>query len=179
MIGANAITVSTLQETEYFAAAGYTDILYAVSIVAARMDQVLALNARDVNVQVLLDSPETAVAVAQAAAAKDEVIEAWIEVDVDGHRAGLEPDDPQLVEIGQYLQDTPSTRLAGVLTHAGGAYQCRTLQKLEQHAEQDVRVQGVGQALQLVAAVLHRYRRDNRPQLAGGKVTDHQLTDIG
>ena len=140
MIGADTITVSTLQEAEYFAAAGYTDILYAVSIVPAKMDQVLALNARDVNLQVLLDMPQTAREVAQAAAEKGEVIEVWIEVDVDGHRAGLEPDDSQLVEIGRFLQQAPFTRLAGVLTHAGESYECRTPQELEQHAEQERRL---------------------------------------
>ena len=137
LIGADAITVSTLREAEYFAAAGYTDILYAVSIVPGKMDQVLALNLRGANVQVLLDMPRTAMEVAEAAAAKDEVVEAWIEIDVDGHRAGLEPDDPQVMEIGRFLQQSPHTRLAGVLTHAGGAYDCSSLPELEQHAEQE------------------------------------------
>lgn len=140
LIGAEAITVSTLQEAEYFAAAGYTDILYAVSIIPSRMGQVLALNERGANVQVLLDMPQTARAVAEAAAARGEVVEVWIEIDVDGHRAGLDPDDPQLIEIGRFLQETASTRLAGVLTHAGESYQCRTPQELEQHAERERRL---------------------------------------
>lgn len=140
LIGAPAITVSTLQEAGYFVEAGYTDILYAVSIVPDRMGQVLALNARGANVQVLLDMPQTAREVAQAAAAHGETVDVWIEIDVDGHRAGLEPDDPQLIEIGRYLQESPSTRLAGVLTHAGESYYCRTLQELEQHAELERRL---------------------------------------
>lgn len=140
LIGAPAITVSTLQEAGYFVEAGYTDILYAVSIVPDRMGQVLALNARGANVQVLLDMPQIAREVAQAAAAHGETVDVWIEIDVDGHRAGLEPDDPQLIEIGRYLQESPSTRLAGVLTHAGESYLCRTLQELEQHAELERRL---------------------------------------
>lgn len=140
LIGAQAITVSTLQEAEYFAAEGYTDILYAVSIVPAKMDRVLALNARGANVQVLLDVPQTAREVAQAAADSGETVEAWIEIDVDGHRAGVEPDDPLLIEIGRYLQQAPSVRLAGVLTHAGESYECRSFKELEQHAELERRL---------------------------------------
>lgn len=134
-----AITVSTLQEAEYFAAAGFADILYAVSIVPQRMDRVLALHARGAHVQVVLDAPQTAHSVAAAAEAAGRTIDAWIEIDVDGHRAGLEPDEPLVVELGRFLQDTPGIRLAGVLTHAGGAYDCRTAAALERHAEQERR----------------------------------------
>ncbi|MEJ2383700.1 MAG: alanine racemase [Xanthomonadales bacterium] len=134
-----AITVSTLREAEYFAAGGFRDILYAVSIVPQRMARVLALHARGVNLQVLLDAPETAVAVAALAAAAGRTVDAWIEIDVDGHRAGLEADDPALIALGRVVTEAPGLRLAGVLTHAGGAYGCRTTGELVRHAEQERR----------------------------------------
>ena len=135
-----AITVSTLREAEYFAAAGFTDILYAVSIVPQRMPRLLTLHRRGANVQVLLDAPETAREVAAAAAAAGRTVDAWIEIDSDGHRAGLEAQDPLLVRLARLLRDTPGIRLAGVLTHAGGAYGCRSAQELELHAEQERRL---------------------------------------
>jgi D-serine deaminase-like pyridoxal phosphate-dependent protein len=137
--GQPAITVSTLREAEYFAAAGFDDILYAVSIVPRRMERVLGLHARGVNVQVLLDSPATAREVAAIAAAAGRTIGTWIEIDVDGHRAGLEPDDPAVVDLGRVVQDAPGLDLAGVLTHAGGAYDCESEIGLERHAEQERR----------------------------------------
>jgi D-serine deaminase-like pyridoxal phosphate-dependent protein len=137
--GDPAITVSTLQEAEHFAAAGFTDILYAVSIVPQRMARVLALNERGANVQVLLDVPETARAVAAIAAGAGRAVDAWIEIDVDGGRAGLEPDDPAVVAIGRFLQAADGVRLAGVLTHAGMSYDCRSAAELERHAEQERR----------------------------------------
>jgi len=137
--GHPAITVSTLREAEYFAAAGFSDILYAVSIVPQRMDRLLALNARGANVQVLLDAVATARAVGAVATATGQVVDAWIEIDVDGHRAGLQPDDPVLVDVARAVHETPGTRLAGVLTHAGGAYDCRSADALESHAEQERR----------------------------------------
>ena len=61
----------------------------------------------------------------------------WIEIDVDGHRAGLEPDDPAVVDLGRVVRDAPGLDLAGVLTHAGGAYGCESALGLERHAEQE------------------------------------------
>lgn len=138
--GDEAITVSTLREAEWFAAAGFADILYAVSIVPQRMARVLALNERGANVQVLLDLPETAREVAAIAAAAGRTVEAWIEIDSDGLRAGLEPDDPRVVEIGRFMQSTEGIRLAGVMTHAGGSYDCRSASEIERHAEQERRL---------------------------------------
>ena len=60
-------------------------------------------------------------------------IEALIEIDSDGHRAGVAPDDPLLIEIGRRLG--PS--LAGVMTHAGASYDCRTRDEFEAMAEQE------------------------------------------
>jgi D-serine deaminase-like pyridoxal phosphate-dependent protein len=137
--GHRAITVSTLREAEYFAAAGFNDILYAVSIVPQRMERLLALKAGGAKIQVLLDAVETARAVAASATAAGQVVDAWIEIDVDGHRAGLQPDDPVLVDVARVVHETPGVRLAGVLTHAGGAYDCRSTSALESHAEQERR----------------------------------------
>ena len=134
-----AITVSTLREAEYFAAAGFSDILYAVSIAPQRMARVLGLLARGANVQVLLDAPGTAHEVGAMAAAAGRTVDAWIEIDVDGHRAGLEADDPAVIELGRALQETKGIRLAGVMTHAGGSYACHSVIELERHAEQERR----------------------------------------
>lgn len=137
--GRSRVTVSTLLEAAYFADAGFSDILYAVSIVPAKLPQVASLNARGAGVQVILDNPSTARGLQDAAAELDTTFDAWIEIDVDGHRAGLEPDDPAVVEIGRILRDSPRTRLAGVMTHAGESYNCRTPEALERHAEQERR----------------------------------------
>src|SRR3569833_2258929 len=52
--GPGPITVSTLAEAEYFADAGYTDILYAVGIDPHKLDRVVALRRRGVDLVVLL-----------------------------------------------------------------------------------------------------------------------------
>lgn len=137
--GRSRITVSTLLEAEYFADAGFSDILYAVGIVPSKLPQVAALSARGARVQVILDSPQAAKALQDKAMELNTRFEAWIEIDVDGHRAGLEPGDPQVVEVAQLLRRSERTALVGVMTHAGGSYDCRNVAQLEIHAEQERR----------------------------------------
>jgi D-serine deaminase-like pyridoxal phosphate-dependent protein len=72
--------------------------------------------------------------VAEKAAALGAQFEVWIEIDVDGHRAGLEPDDPLLVDTGRLVGESKVLNLKGVMTHAGESYACRSAAELEQHA---------------------------------------------
>ena len=135
MPGRSGITVSTLQEAEYFARNGFSDIMYAVSIVPQKLEQVAKLNGQGADVQLILDHPATANELAEAACRLRTRFDAWIEIDVDGHRAGLEPDDPLVAEIGKFIQASEHLRLKGVMTHAGESYECRSSQALERHAE--------------------------------------------
>ncbi|CAL9341312.1 D-threo-3-hydroxyaspartate dehydratase [Streptomyces sp. enrichment culture] len=114
------VTVSTLAEAEAFADGGYTDITYAVGIAPHKLPRVVDLLRRGVVLRVLLDSPEQAEAVAEAAREAGIAIPAQIEIDCDGHRGGLRPGDPALVTVGRILHEAAC--LDGVLTHAGESY---------------------------------------------------------
>jgi D-serine deaminase-like pyridoxal phosphate-dependent protein len=59
-----------------------------------------------------------------------------IEVDTDGHRAGVGPESELLVDVGRALRDGGST-LRGVMTHAGSSYNLNTPQALAALAEQE------------------------------------------
>lgn len=118
LMAPDAITVSTLKEAEVFAEAGVRDILYAVGLAPAKIARVRALRARGVDLAVVVDSIEAAHALAASAGAP---VPALIEIDTDGHRAGVVPDDAErLVAIGRAL--TGGGELRGVMTHAGGSY---------------------------------------------------------
>jgi D-serine deaminase-like pyridoxal phosphate-dependent protein len=129
------ITVSTLKEAEYFLAHGISDILYAVSIAPAKLSRVAKLNSAGARIQIILDMPETAQRVVHAARDHGTRFDVLIEIDVDGHRAGIEPDDPDLLEIARILHEAEETRLLGVMTHAGEAYACSNTAELAVHAE--------------------------------------------
>ena len=127
------ITVSTLAEARYFFAHGVTDILYAVGIAPVKLAEVAELIRAGCKLRVILDTLEAAEAVRAFSEAEQVPIETLIEIDSDGHRAGVAPDDDLLLEIGRTLGDA----LAGVMTHAGASYDCRHQSEFEAVAEQE------------------------------------------
>lgn len=136
--GPGPITVSTLAEAEYFADAGYTDILYAVGLAPDKLDRVVALRRRGVDLTVLIDSLVQAEAVAAASRDTGIRVPALIEIDCDGHRGGLAVTDPGLIEIGRTLHDGGAA-LRGVLDHAGESYFSPTVDAQRQDADHERR----------------------------------------
>ncbi len=127
------ITVSTLAEARYFFGHGVTDILYAVGIAPVKLPEVADLIRAGCDLRIILDTVEAADAVTTFVEAENVAIQVLIEIGSDGHRAGVAPADPQLIEIGRCL----GTSLAGVMTHAGASYDCRTQVEFEAMAEQE------------------------------------------
>jgi D-serine deaminase-like pyridoxal phosphate-dependent protein len=129
------ITVSTLKEADYYFSHGIIDMVYAVGIAPVKLDRIAGLIKKGANITILLDS----IAQAKFAAAKGRehglTLPALIEIDCDGHRSGVTLDDPLLVEIGHVLHREKGVTLAGVLTHAGGSYQCQSVDEIRAIAE--------------------------------------------
>jgi D-serine deaminase-like pyridoxal phosphate-dependent protein len=134
--GARGITVSTLKEAEHFFDDGITDILYAVGMVPAKLGRALALMRKGCDLKIITDNTESAAAIAAFAGEHREVFEVLIEIDTDGHRSGIRPDDAALLDVARVL-DAGNVRLGGVLTHAGSSYQCDTPAALGSIAEQE------------------------------------------
>ncbi len=135
--GRGGVTVSTLQEAEYFAEAGYTDILYAVSMVPQKLTRAKSLQDTGIRLIFILDTMAAAVMMATKAEELGTVFPCLIEIDSDGKRAGLKPEDSLLLEIAHFLESTPGTTLEGVMTHAGGSYYCQGEVELKAMAEQE------------------------------------------
>ena len=127
------ITVSTLAEARHFFAHGTRDILYAVGIAPGKLPEVAELIRAGCKLRLILDTIEAADAVRPFADTERLPIEVLIEIDSDGRRAGVAPGDPRLIEIGRRL----GPRLAGVMTHAGASYDCRSREEFEAMAEQE------------------------------------------
>ncbi|HWJ38760.1 MAG TPA: alanine racemase, partial [Sphingomicrobium sp.] len=143
------ITVSTVAEARYFFEYGITDILYAVGIAPVKLPEVADLIRAGCRLRVILDTLEAAEAVKAFAEAEAVSIEVLVEIDSDGHRAGVAPADPLLVRIGERL----GPLLTGVMTHAGASYDCRSRAEFEAMAEQE-RARTVEAAERLRAAGL-------------------------
>lgn len=116
-------TVSTLKEAEVFASAGYTNLTYAVGIFPQKLPRIQKLLKQGIDISILLDSEEQALTVAQFCQEQNIKIPTLLEIDCDGHRGGIRPDDTRLVKIANIL-DQGGAELRGVLTHAGESYDC-------------------------------------------------------
>jgi D-serine deaminase-like pyridoxal phosphate-dependent protein len=168
---AGPATVSTLLEAEHFVAAGVRDLIYAVGIAPAKLPQVLALRARGADIAVVLDTVEQAQAVARASRQAGSPIPALIEIDCDGHRSGVRPDDAKhLLDIGRALVD--GAELRGVLTHAGGSYSARGAEALRQCAETERR------SVVDAAAILRAAGLPCPVLSVGSTPTAHSATDL-
>jgi D-serine deaminase-like pyridoxal phosphate-dependent protein len=130
------IAVSTLAEAEYFAAAGISDIQYAVCITPDKLPRAAEILQAAPLFSFFLDSIEVAQAVASFAEANKVPFRAWIEIDSGEHRTGLDPADPRLMEIASILRDSPA-RIAGVATHGGHSYLARGAEAIRAVAEEE------------------------------------------
>ncbi len=131
------ITVSTLAEARYFFERGVRDILYAVGIAPVKLPQVAELIRAGCTLRLILDSVEAADALQDFGTAEGLTLEALIEVDTDGCRAGVAPEGEQLIEVARRLCSGPGASLGGVMTHAGGSYSARKLGEFQAIAERE------------------------------------------
>jgi D-serine deaminase-like pyridoxal phosphate-dependent protein len=165
------VTVSTIKEAEYFVAGGFTDITYAVGLAPDKIPRVATLCENGADIKVVLDTVDQALALAAAAGRAGKMPGALIEIDCDGHRGGLAPDDHNLVKIADILRDA-RLELRGVLTHAGESYSCRNGAGLAEAAEAE-RAAAVG------AAELLRARGYACPDVSVGSTpTAHFARDL-
>ena len=130
------IAVSTLNEASYFFGHGVRDITYAVGLAPAKMDQVFALRTTGADIGVIIDNAVAARAAAEAAP-HSLGLKVLIEVDTGGGRGGVAPASEELLEIGAKLDGAPGLELQGLLTHAGQAYDCRSVAAIAAVAEEE------------------------------------------
>jgi len=135
--GSGPITVSTLREAEYFVAGGFDDLLYAVGLSVDKLPDIHALRRRGAAICVVLDHPDVARAVAAHCADWPRPLPVLIEIDSDGRRAGITPDDPRLGQTAARLEQAVGITLRGVLTHAGGSYGARDAEGLRDWARRE------------------------------------------
>ncbi len=134
---AGGLCVSTVAEAAYFARHGFRDITYAFGIVPAKLDDLARLAGEGVRIVLLVDDGPNAQAVAARAEALGVTFDVQIEIDSGQHRAGLPPDSPDVVALGRVIRSTRALRLAGVLTHGGHSYDCRSADECRIAAEEE------------------------------------------
>jgi D-serine deaminase-like pyridoxal phosphate-dependent protein len=131
------ITVSTLKEAEYYFANGVTDILYAVGIAPNKLAKVAEIINAGASLCIVLESLEQVKFVAEFAEKSALKIPVLIEIDCDKARAGVDPEDPALIIIGNAIEAAESLIFKGIMTHAGGSYACNSIVRIQSMAIQE------------------------------------------
>ncbi len=137
--GAVGVTVSTLAEAEYAYDHGAANILYAVGIAPNKIERALSLRRKGADLTLTVDSFEAALAVAAKGEAAGDRIPVVIEIDSDNHRAGVKPLSDGARDIAQFLNGAKGARFRGLMTHAGGSYDCRSIEAIRAVAENERR----------------------------------------
>ncbi|HEX8474041.1 MAG TPA: alanine racemase [Pyrinomonadaceae bacterium] len=125
-----AITVSTLAEARAFAAHSFTDIMYAVPIEPGKFAEAFEIARNCERLFLITDDVEIPALLDAAARRAGASVNLLMKVDCGYHRCGVEPDMPEAFEIPQRITDAAHLRFAGILTHAGHSYHCRTREEL-------------------------------------------------
>lgn len=149
---AGAITVSTLAEARGFAANGFRDITYAVPIEPGKFKAALELAKVCERLNLITDDPQIPALLNEAASRQGITLNLFLKVDCGYHRCGVDPDSNEALQIPRQIADASNLNFAGILTHAGHSYHCRT------HAE---RLAVARQERDLMIALAERLRNSS------------------
>jgi D-serine deaminase-like pyridoxal phosphate-dependent protein len=117
--GVETITVSSVEMAEYFAEAGWQDILIAFSVNIRQIERIQAL-AQRIHLSVLVENEEAVTALIGLA---DVHLDVWVKVDVGNHRTGLDwMELGGITKICKAVQHHANLTLRGLLTHSGNTY---------------------------------------------------------
>lgn len=132
------ITVSTLAEAEVFAAAGFSDITYAVPIAPDKLARAEELARRVQRLSILVDSEAALHSVEQRFAIGKFPFDVFLKVDCGYHRAGVDPSHPDSVRLANALARSEAVRFQGLLTHAGHSYNALGVEDIRRIAAEEV-----------------------------------------
>lgn len=132
-----AVTTSTLAEVWAFAKHGFRDFTYAVPIESGKFAEAMEIVKSGVKLNVLTDDLETVKAINEAAKIAGLNLSIFVKIDCGYHRVGVEPHDPEAVEIPKFIANSSNLNLAGILTHAGHSYHANSVGEIAEIAVQE------------------------------------------
>lgn len=125
--GVTKITASSVDMADYFAAAGWRDILIAFPV-NVRQSKAINKLAHEVELHLLVEAVSTAVTLNNFLGAD---VHVWLKVDAGSGRTGIHwQDDELLADVAYTVADAPRLKLAGLLTHAGHTYRATSTEEI-------------------------------------------------
>jgi D-serine deaminase-like pyridoxal phosphate-dependent protein len=117
--GVDAITVSSVQMAEYFAANGWEDITVAFPLNILEINNINKL-ANKIKLHVLVESTEVAEYLADKAT---QALGVWIKIDTGNGRTGIEPNNTnKIASVVSKIKKNDKLKFKGFLTHTGHTY---------------------------------------------------------
>ena len=121
--GAEGLTVATVKEAETFVDAGFDDVRVAYPVTGRDKHERLQDLRDDATLSFTVDTAAGAEQASAVYAGADDPVDVLVEVDVGHGRCGVHwADKDAAVTLAQHVASLPGLRLAGILTHAGQAY---------------------------------------------------------
>ena len=100
------ITVSTLREAEYFFEHGVTDVTYAICVSPAKLQDVMELRKRGLNLHIITDDVQVARQITNFGMRNRCKFSVFIEVDSGYGRSGVLPTSEALLDIAKILHES-------------------------------------------------------------------------
>ncbi|HSH20047.1 MAG TPA: alanine racemase [Draconibacterium sp.] len=117
--GVEAITVSSVQMAEYFAAKGWKDITIAFPLNIREINNINRL-AASIKLQLLVENTEAAEVLAEKIT---NPVEVWIKIDTGYNRTGIDASNTNLIEsVVKKITHSVKLIFKGFLTHTGHTY---------------------------------------------------------
>ena len=125
-----AVTVSTLAEAKAFAKSGFTRITYAIPIEQGKFREAIELSRSCDELALITDDVDVPELLNAQARNENVTLSVFLKVDCGYHRCGVEPTTIEALEIPRRIAAASNLRFAGILTHAGHSYHCRSRDEL-------------------------------------------------
>ncbi|PSQ88173.1 MAG: metal-activated pyridoxal enzyme [Bacteroidetes bacterium QH_2_63_10] len=121
--GAEGLTVATVNEAETFVNAGIEDVRVAYPVTGHDKHERLLALTDEATISFTVDTVAGAEQASAVYAESGDPVDVLMEVDVGHGRCGVHwSDDTAAATLARHVASLPGLRLAGILTHAGQAY---------------------------------------------------------
>lgn len=134
------VTVSTIAEANFYSQSGFQNITYAFPITADKFEDAARLTRQTNEFNIVADQESTIDALQEYAKQHDIIFNVFLLIDTGNHRDGVNPGKDESFQLAKKIADHSNSFFAGILTHAGQSYHCKTIEEIKEVAETERRL---------------------------------------